>query len=254
MITANTMLQECTNQTCVNFSRSIIFVPISKYRFLVRLAVIRRLAAASTALWILSILAFAPHAGADESASRVRSFMSQFGDRMLAVYADAEATELRERVARTLLDAVDFNALSGSILGYTGLNLTERERLGLQRKITVYVIDELLTEIGNAGVDGYEIISVEAREDGRWLVDTEISTRDDDVLDAGWLVGLRRKTLKISDIEIDGFSLVRYFGTELDRVAKGNESRLRRVLNGEIDDDSDLRAIVRKRVVKRRRG
>jgi phospholipid transport system substrate-binding protein len=144
------------------------------------------------------------------------AFVEMLDRRLLQVLQQPDMTP-RERsvaIARILFDVTDFDVVSAHTLGRYGRLPDSAEFREFSVLFAAHVIDLGIEKLGELQVRSYAVGRADPTADGDVIVTTDVALAGRDGLTLGWRVHLAGGTPRITDIEVDGYSLTTHFNEQ----------------------------------------
>jgi len=153
-----------------------------------------------------AILTMAPARGAADSA---QSFIEHLGNEAVAVLqSDRPSAERQAMLEDLFRRGFDLDAIGRSVLGRYWKQATPEQQAAYRQVYPDYVVRTYARQLADETVSGFSITGVRAVSDQEVLVETTIERLDGPALRYDWSVRSDAGEHKITDIVVEGISLL----------------------------------------------
>ncbi len=161
-----------------------------------------------------------------------KAFITQMGDRAVAVGKETNPTQRNNEFTKLMLDGMDFESLAVATLGKMARTASEPDKKEFTRLFAAYVIDVAVAKLGNTQINRFAIGATKTEPNGDVKVNTAIERVGDKPVNVDWRVKNVNGKLKVNDMEVEGFSLRTHYTGEFERAGVSTVSGL----NGKLKD------------------
>lgn len=189
--------------------------------------------------FVLAISGPAAFAGAQAAAEtdEARRLVRTMGEQTVAA-AKIDDKEARHRaLAEAAAPAMDFQAIGKGVLGHAGVKVPGDREREVMDGVIAFVSRQVIGEIERIKPEAAKLGDATAKAADEIRVRMTLSGLKDQI-DADWIVKKQAESWRVTDVLIQGNSLIVHFGGQLARKARGEVDALVEFLNSEKKRDS----------------
>jgi ABC-type transporter MlaC component len=189
--------------------------------------------------FLLAISGSAAMAGAPGSpeTDEARRLIQTMGEQTVAAFKLDDKDARRRALVEAAAPAMDFRAIGKAVLGHAGVSVPKERQNELMDGVIAFVSRQVLGEIERIRPEGVSLGDATAKGGDEIRVRMKMAGVKD-AIDAEWVVRRQTEAWRVTDVLVQGNSLVTHFGGQLARKARGEVETLADFLRNEQKRDT----------------